>query len=290
MSGGECIEEHLACLRATLALKIRPVTARGDRTFSLCFPDKAFVLPLWVDMNSKSITAHSILFVLVTIGCDSQPLPVGDEARGRLSEIERTRSEQNKRIAHLENNYAEACEENRRLQAALAAAEGGKGLAIEEKQQILDSRRAALETLEKQLVSRETVIIEREEKIVQLESEFYRNTNESMTNIGEARHVKAEYETMRAERDQAVETAEHWLEFIWGVSIALAAAMLGICILLYRSISMHAMQRREVLHRQQVADLLSNSVAARLPADQAATVVDAFDRLVASENDWSLTG
>jgi len=235
-------------------------------------------------MNSKSITANSILFVLVAIGCDGQPLPVGDEARGRLSEIERTRSEQNKRIANLENDYAEMCEENRRLQAELAAAEGGKGLAIEEKQQILDSRRAALETLEKQLMSREAMVIDREEEMVRLENEFYRKTNESMTNLGEARHVKAEYETMRAERDKAVETAEHWLRFIWGVSIALAASILGICVLLYRSISMHAMQRREAQHRQHVADLLSNSVTARLPADQAANVVDAFDRLTHLES------
>jgi len=213
------------------------------------------------------------------VGCGGSTLPTGDEARGRLSEIERTRTEQNQRIATLDNALTKSREENRRLQAELAAAEGGKGFELEEKQRILDSRQAALDTLENQLIQRETATIDREEKIVQLENDFYRKTNDTMIDIGEARHVKAEYESMRQEKDNAVASAEFWLMFVWCVSIAFAISVLAICILLYRSISMHAMQRREVQHRQQVVDLLSTSVAARLPADDAATVVSAFERI-----------
>ncbi len=234
-------------------------------------------------MKNTSIIVASFLFVFIA-GCGGSSLPTGDEARGRLSEVERTRSEQNQRIASLESELTKSREANRRLQAELAAAEGGKGFELEEKQRILDGRKAALDTLETQLLERETAIIDREEKLVQLENDFYRKTNDSMTEIGEARHVKAEYETMRRERDDAVATAEFWLMFVWGVSIAFAISMIAICILLYRSVSMHTIHRREVQHRQQVADLLSTSLAARLPADHAATVVEAFDRLTHLED------
>jgi Flp pilus assembly protein TadB len=234
-------------------------------------------------MNNIHIFAVSFLLASFA-GCSGSSLPVGDEARGRLSEVERTRTEQNQRIANQETELTKAREENRRLQAELAAAEGGKGLELEEKQRMLDSRRAGLESLEDQLSSRETLIIGREEKLVQQENEFYRKTNDTMVDIGEAQHVKAEYETMRQEKDDAVATAEFWLMFVWGVSIAFAVALLAIVVLLYRSVSMHAMQRREVEHRQQVADLLSTSIAARLPASDAAAVADAFDRLVRLEN------
>ncbi|QDV11486.1 hypothetical protein CA51_13500 [Rosistilla oblonga] len=229
-------------------------------------------------MKNISITAVLFLFVFIA-GCGGSSLPTGDEARGRLSEVERTRTEQNQRIASLESELTKSREANHRLQAELAAAEGGKGFEMEEKQRILDGRKAALDTLETQLLERETAIIDREESIVKLENDFYRKTNDSMTDIGEARHVKTEYENMRQEKDDAVATAEFWLMFVWGVSIAFAVALLAIVLLLYRSVSMHAIQRREIQHRQQVVDLLSTSVAARLPADDAATVVDALQRI-----------
>ncbi len=230
-------------------------------------------------MKTIYIFAVSTLFVFFS-GCGGTDLPTGDEARGRLSEIERTRTEQNQRIANLDNDLTKAREENRRLLAELAAAEGGKGFELEEKQRILDSRHAALETLGDQIGARETAIIEREEKIVQQENEFYRKTNDKMTDLGEARHVKSEYENMRVEKDNAVAASEWWLKFVWWASIAFFMSVLAIGVLIYRSISMHAMQRREVQHRQQVADLLSTSIAARLPASDAAAVADAFDRLV----------
>ena len=235
-------------------------------------------------MENIAILVASIMFVLIA-GCGEPSLPSGDEARGRLSEVERTRTEQNQRIASLESELNKSQEANRRLQAELAAAQGGKGFELEEKQRILNGRKAALDALEKQLIERETAIIGREESVVRLENEFYRKTNDTMTDIGEARHVKTEYESMRQEKDDAMATAEFWLMLVWGVSIAFAVATLAIVVLLYRSVSTHAMQRREVQHRQQVADLLSTSITARLPAHEAAAVADAFGRLVGLEDD-----
>lgn len=105
-----------------------------------------------------------------------------------------------------------------------------------------------------------------------------------MTDIGEARHVTREYETMRSEKDAAVAKSEMWLKFVWGVSIAFGLSLLGICVLAYRSLSMHAAQRREVEYRHEVAQILGSSMTHRLPPDQAATVIDAFDRLVNLED------
>ena len=229
----------------------------------------------------KPTLTFSVL-MLCLLGCNGSP--TGDEATGRLSEVERTRTEQRQRIANLENDKTSLSEENRRLQAELAAATGGKGLDIEERQRLLDERRAALDTLEEQLTGRETAIIEREQKLVQNENDFYKKTNDKMTDLGEARHVTQEYENMRSEKDAAVAKAEWWLKFVWGVSIALGLAVLGICIMVYRSLSMHASQRREMEYRQEVAQLLGTSITQRLPPDQAATIIDAFDRLVHLED------
>lgn len=77
--------------------------------------------------HMKSMLCLLVLLVVVA-GC----APSGDEATGKLSEVERTRTEQRERIANLENDNKSLQEENRRLQAELAAATGGKGLAIEE--------------------------------------------------------------------------------------------------------------------------------------------------------------
>jgi len=218
--------------------------------------------------------------ILLFLGCR----PTGDEATGRLNEVERTRTELQKRIANLENDKKSLLEENRRLHAELAAATGGKALDIEERQRLLDDRRAALDTLEEQLTGRETSIMIREQDLVHREKEFHERTNEQMTDLGEARKIREEYENMRAERDSAVAMAEWWLKFVWGVSIALGLSILGICIMVYRSLSMHAAQRREMVYRREVAQLLGTSISHQLPSEHTATILDAFDRLVNLED------
>lgn len=224
----------------------------------------------------------SILFFGIVVcgvfGCASQP--IGDsEARGRVNELQASLDKANQRIAELDKQRNTLEEENRRLVAQLAAATGGKGLDVDERQRLLDRRKAELDHLQQQFTVREEAIRQNEIRVERQAREFYEKTNLTMTEIGEAKHIKSEYEQMRRDKDSAIAKAEWWLKFVWGVSIAFGLSILGCCILLYRSVSMHASQRRELAYRQEVAQLLGTTISARLPPEQADAIVSAFDRL-----------
>ena len=85
---------------------------------------------------------------------------------------------------------------------------------------------------------------------------------------------------MRSDKDAANAKAEGWLTFIWIVSIALGVALIGLSVLSIKTVSMHIAQRRELAYRQDVAHLLCKGLTNQLPADQAATVVLAFNRAI----------
>lgn len=229
-----------------------------------------------------------IFLAVVVIGGGCGKTPISDsEARGQLKEISERLIDKQKRITELESQVAELSQENKRLATQHAAATGGKGIELEDRQRSLDARKADLDRREQDLITREEGAQQRERKVATQEKEFYEKTNMTMTDIGEARHVKSEYENMRAEKDAAVEKSEWWLKFVWGVSITLGLALLGIVVLLYRSISQHAAQRRELEYRREVAQLLGAAIANQLPADQAATIVQAFDRLAGIDSQRS---
>lgn len=225
----------------------------------------------------------SPFFLLVTLwlGCDGR---LSDsEARGQAKVLRQELNKEEQRIVVLEKERKSLEEENRRLQRELALATGGKGLDVQERQRLLDDRKAGLDHLEKQLTERKKGIRQREVQLERLHLEFYERTNMTMEDIGEAKHIKAEYENMRSEKDAAVAKAERWLEFVWGVSIALGIAILACCILLYRSLSMHKSHERETESRRAAAELFGGLMSARLPREQALTVVDAFHRFAQIE-------
>ena len=172
---------------------------------------------------------------------------VGDsEARGQLKQLEITRANDRKRIAILETDRKSLLEKNRRLEVKLAAVEGGKGSDLEEQQQFLDNRKAELDRLKNQLIARDEIVAQRESRVVMLEKEFYEKTNMTMTDLGEARHIKDEYENMRAEKNAAIQKVDWWLKIFTGVSIALLISLVGIFFALVRSYFTHTAQRSDI--------------------------------------------
>ena len=226
-------------------------------------------------IKSNAILAFvSVLTIFAVVSCG----PGDSESRGQARELRERLEDEQQRYADLEQEANSLREENRRLQSELAAETGGAGLDISERQRLLDDRRAALDALESDLVKRQTEVAQREDWIQRQSQEFYERTNMTMEDIGEARQIKTEYESMRSQRDEAVAKAEGWLKFIWGVSIFCGLSVLAICVLIVRSMSMHAQHKREMEYRRDVAELLGKAISSNLPHEQAQTVLEAFDR------------
>ena len=95
-------------------------------------------------------------------------------------------------------------------------------------------------------------------------------------------HINREYEIMRTDKDAALATAQHWLRFIWGVSIAFGVALFVCAILGYRSWSMHLAQKRELSHRADMAAVLREIIVSHLPEDRASMAFNALKVLAAN--------
>ena len=208
----------------------------------------------------------------------------GCDQGGEPSDLRRVIRDLKGRIQNLEKDKKALTDQNSRLREELAAAEGGKGLSTRDKDRRLDNRAASLKIYEERLTEREAQISEKEKDLDQRKNEFHRRTNEKMISVGEANQLKTEYEIMRKDKDEALAEAAMWLKFAWGVSITVGLSLLVISILIYRSFSKQAEHRRETEYRKEVAQLLGASISQRLPPDQAATVIESFDRLVHIED------
>ena len=239
----------------------------------------------------------SVFLTALLSGCG----PSGDEATGENTQLKKRLEQAQVQINNLNLEVTKLREENKRLEAQQSALTSGKSMSIEEMQKFLDSRKASLDEREESLIARETsiesqlnqrreeiqkeldtrekAVLKREQEILQRENEFFKQSNSKMKDIGAAQFTNKEYESMRSERDSANAKADKWLQFIWGVSIALVIAVILIVALSLILYNKHLNVSRELRNRQDVARLLGTVFQSQLPPEQGAIVVDALNRL-----------
>lgn len=237
-----------------------------------------------------------LLSSFVVVGCTNSL----DRNAGENTQLQKRIEEKDRKIATLEESRNKLQEENTRLKTKLAEHTSGT-YEKEEYQRTLDARKEALDARERDLIERksseeaqlsqrraevssqlkdrEDSVSKREVAIAAREKEFHEKTNMTMEEIGAARQLKQQFEDMHEERNAAAATAEHWLSFVWYVSIGLGAAVIACVTLLVITISKHVSGQRELENRREVAQLLSTAIEAQLPPEQGRLVVDAMNRL-----------
>lgn len=241
------------------------------------------------------------LLVACTLSGCGNGKPTGEQAVGENTQLRQQIEDKKVEVAQLNKRIGQLQEENARLQAQHAAVTGAAGLSAEDQQRLLDGRKAAIDKrdqdvtarevsverqvaerrleLQKEYASRLDAVMHREQAISAKEGEFYKATNMTMKDVGEAQHIKAEYDGMRSERDEARGTADRWLRFIWWVSIAFGLTVIVLATVVVVAVSRHLTAAREAQMRRDMATVLSSAIQAQLPNEQGALVADAFSRL-----------
>lgn len=194
-----------------------------------------------------------------------------------LAELKATNNRLTRELARSQEENANLKEANARLQADV---EGGR--TVEEERRLLEERSQNLDAREERIAATEAQLTAREEKLRQSEQEFFNATNLTQQEIGQAMQIRTEYEAMRQARDEALQLANRWLMFFYGISIAAVLLILTVVVLAMRYWAISTRYRGEAEQRRQVLVLLSKALDTNLSPAQSASIAAAIRGITAA--------